>query len=820
MSLRDCIAEAEAAGDVTPEQARYSRDLFDAIYDENVKTMGPEEADAAAGRQTFDRMKADAAHAKRVKILQAVKFQARAQDMLAYPELRGTFRPGRALQALIEADNSSRGVSLAYYQRGVEKELFAHMDNVLYEFRRTVTGGERNRATQLDLVREAFGEDSKNPAARELAEAWKQTHELARQRANNAGMRIAKRADYGLPQHHDRRLIRDVSKDEWIKFTRDRLDIENMVDGRTGLPFNEDTIRAALSEVYDSIASDGLNDLIPGTTPRGRALHNRRTDSRFLKFKDAKSWSEYQERFGDPDVFETMVDHLRNMARDITKLEVLGPNPDATISALRAYAQKKAAERSGNEALDKLQGDLVKFDNMWKLWDKGDTTANTQAALIMGGTRNIVSGALLGGAPITALSDFNTQRIAANFIGMPVTPLMSRVFREMRQDADAAKFAARMGLVADSYIEVGTMNARYFGDHMQPGVTRRIAETVHRASGLTGFTRAGRQAFGLEFQGYLADEVGKRFDELHPGLQQVMEAEGISAADWDVIRATPLLDRDGATFLRILDVASRDDLPRMYREELAMKAMSMMERQMDQAVPVATLRARATLGGGTAKGTFVGEVVRGVAQFKSFPVTLWHQNLGRMWAIADPKKRYAAIAGFVVSTTVMGAAILEAKQIAYGRDPRPMDDVNFWVAALLQGGGLGIVGDFLFSNINRYGSGFGATLAGPTAGLGTDTINLTLGNMLQLAQGEDTNFARELTDYVTRYTPGSSIWYLRLATERMLIDQIRLMTDPDARKSFRRRAQRWDRDYNQRSWWEQGDFLPERGPDLGNVIGN
>jgi hypothetical protein len=46
------------------------------------------------------------------------------------------------------------------------------------------------------------------------------------------------------------------------------------------------------------------------------------------------------------------------------------------------------------------------------------------------------------------------------------------------------------------------------------------------------------------------------------------------------------------------------------------------------------------------------------------------------------------------------------------------------------------------------------------------------------------------------------------------------MTDPDARKTFRRRAQRWDRDYNQRSWWEQGDFLPERGPDLGNVIGN
>jgi hypothetical protein len=818
MSLRDCIDEAEAAGDVTPEQARYSRDLFDAIYDENVKTMGPEEADAAAGRQTFDRMKADAAHSKRVKILQAVKFEARAKELLDYPELGGVLRPGRALQALVEGDQRSRGVSLAYYQSGVEAELFSHLDQVLFEFRKTLTGGNRNRATQLDMVRELFGEDTGNASAREMAAAWRDTAELARQRANAAGMRIEKRADWGLPQRHDARLIRDVTKDEWIAYTQPLLDMKGMVDGKTGLPFNEQTLAAALSEVYDNIKNDSLNNLIPGTVPRGRALHNRRTDHRFLKFKGADNWLKYQERFGESEVFDAMVDHIRDMARDITKLEVLGPNPDATVQALRAYAQKKVNETTGNKASDKLKGDLVRFDNMYKLWTHGEPTANTRAALIMGGTRNTLSAALLGGASITALTDFNTQRVAAQFIGMPVTPLMGRIFREMRQDPEAAKFAARMGLVAENFIAAGSANARYFGDHMQPGVSRRIADTIHRATGLTGLTRAGRQAFGLEFQGYLADQVGKKFDDLHPGLQEIMRGEGLSADNWDTMRSTELLDHDGATFLRILDIASREDVPRLQRETIAMKAMAMMERQMDQAVPSSTLRARTVITGPSEKGTFAGEVLRGAGQFKSFPVTFMLQNAARQYARPGTISKIAGLTGLFVSMTIAGGIVLQTKQVFYGRDPRPVNTPEFWVAALTQGGGLGIIGDFVFSGVNRFGGGFGSTLAGPLGGLGTDTINLTIGNMLQLAQGDDTRFAKELVDYVSRYTPGSNIFYLRLALERRVVDQIRLATDPKARKTFRRRERRWERDYGQKSWWSAGDTLPKRGPNFGNLV--
>lgn len=819
MSFSECIDNATRDGDITPSQAVYVRDLFDAIRIDMERSMSPAEAEAAAARAAFDRMKADVAHSKRVKVLQAMAFDARKTDLAKYPTSGGTARPGKALQALVEADNYSSFSSLAYYQRSVERDLFSRMDKILYAYRKTVTGGARGAASQLDLVREVFGEDSGNVAARELATAWIEVNNYARLRANAAGMRIANRKDYGLPQIHNATEIRAVSKDEWINYTADRLDMTKMIDGRHGLPFTDQTLRAALSETYDSIVTQGLNNLLPGTAPRGRALHNKHTDHRFLVFESPAAWLEYQERFGAPDPFETMVDHMRSMARDIAQLEMLGPNPNATILALKADARKQVLTSGDQRAIDKVDGDLRGFDAMWNTFSKGDATRNTFWATVMSGTRNLLSSALLGGAPVTAMSDFNTQRLAAQFLDMPVTPLLAKVFTQMRQDPEAAKFAARMGLVADAWIQVGSMNARFFGDMMQTGITRRIADATHRLSGLTGLTRAGRQAFGLELQGWLADNVGKSFDALPGGLRDSLIRNGISGDEWELIRATPLLNYKGATFLRVLDIADRQDLTSFQRRDLSMKMMQLVEREMDQAVPQANIRAKTTMVGGTERGSLVGELARTTSMFKSFPLTIVMQNLGRFLAEDGVGNKARWLADFTISMTVVGAIIVEAKQMIYGRDPRDITQPGFWVGALLQGGGLGIFGDFAFSNINRYGGGFGSTLAGPAAGLGTDTINLTLGNLLQVVEGKKTNFGRELVDYVARYTPGTSIWYMRLAYERLVIDTLRKAADPDAERRFRAKQRRMEKDYGQRMWWEPGETAPGRAPDLSTALG-
>ena len=64
-------------------------------------------------------------------------------------------------------------------------------------------------------------------------------------------------------------------------------------------------------------------------------------------------------------------------------------------------------------------------------------------------------------------------------------------------------------------------------------------------------------------------------------------------------------------------------------------------------------------------------------------------------------------------------------------------------------------------------------------------------------------------------TPGGSLWYIRLAYERMLLDQLQMMVDPDARAAFHRQMQNRKRDYGQELWWAPGETARVAGPTLG-----
>jgi hypothetical protein len=147
-----------------------------------------------------------------------------------------------------------------------------------------------------------------------------------------------------------------------------------------------------------------------------------------------------------------------------------------------------------------------------------------------------------------------------------------------------------------------------------------------------------------------------------------------------------------------------------------------------------------------------------------------------------------------------------------------MESPEFWGAALLQGGGLGIYGDFLFSDVNRYDRGLSETIAGPVVGFADDVRKLTIGNVTQAIKGEDTNIGSELINFAGRYTPGSTLWYSRLALERMVLDQGKLWADPDAKSKMKRLESKYKREYGQNYWWRPGKTTPQRPPELSNVF--
>ena len=56
-----------------------------------------------------------------------------------------------------------------------------------------------------------------------------------------------------------------------------------------------------------------------------------------------------------------------------------------------------------------------------------------------------------------------------------------------------------------------------------------------------------------------------------------------------------------------------------------------------------------------------------------------------------------------------------------------MDNKEFFGAALIEGCGLGIFGDYLFSDVNRFGGGIVSTAFGPTGQLAEDVFKVSIG---------------------------------------------------------------------------------------------
>lgn len=820
MSFKDCIENAVENKSLRRETADEAKRLFDEIEMDLKNRMNATQAQIEASRRSYEILKADKIEKRRRELLQLKTWQSINKNIQTYKRGNGEGSVTDAILAHFDRDDFARYSNLEGRRKAILGRLHSKMDSVLAKHRRNVIGNSRDKAGLRELVREAFGEDTGNLSAKELAEAWKSTAEFARKRFNAAGGHIGKREDWGLPQSHNSIAVRKQGYSAWRDYIIPKLDLEKMKDNRTGEPFKRENLELVLKDVYETISSEGLNKLRPNGQAVGKSLANRKADHRFLVFKSADDWLDYNRDFGGGDVFSVMMGHLDRMARDISSLEILGPNPNATIRYMEQVMDKS---RIGDpsKTLDKVNRAKRLMNNMWSYFNGSmNAPVDGAKARFFAGTRQVLQSAQLGAAAISAITDVNFQRMARKMSGLRKSSIIGQYTKLFRPgNIEDKKLAVRMGLIAENWSQMAAAQARYVGDISGTEFTQRLANFVMDVSLLSPWTQSGKWAFGMEFTGFLADQSAKSFDELSPALKQTLERYNITADEWSVIRTTKPYEYEGATFLRAEDIANRTDILPARADELANKVLEMILTETEFAVPSSSLKARAQLLQGTNPGTISGEFLRSFAMYKNFPVTLIYTHLSRIAHSKGFANKAKWAADMAISTTIMGAFALQAKEISKGRDPRPIDDPKFWGAALMQGGGLGIFGDFLFSNLNRFGSGIYQTIGGPVVGLADDVRELTFGNAVQALQGEDTNAGSEAVRFLKRYTPGSSLWYTRLITERYLFDSIQELADPKAKKKFLKENRRVQRDYGQKYWWAPGKKKPSRSPDLENAKG-
>ena len=835
MSLRECILNANKEGIIGDTKKAEIQGHFDAFEADFIKKgMSKADAEKEAGKLTFDAIKHNAAEKKRQSLL---TLQAQAKILKWIKEFRnvaGELDPAEAMIAVLAANHRMPFTDLESRFTTVRGQIYQRMTNYLLKFRRTMTGGIRNADEMKDVVREMFVPGStKNPIAADLALAATDALEFARLKYNAAGGRIAKLKNYGLPQHHDSIAITKYGKQQWINKVKPMLDKDSMINEKTGLKFDDENLEIALGEVWETITTEGFNKQRPGSAAGfGKSIANRRMDHRFLKFKDADTWMEYQEMFGKSDPFSTVVGHLDSMARDIASMEVLGANPNATIRWMTQFLRKQGAlddqkglkrknQYPGRTNKDRMNTKINLLDNIWN-HHNGSLNAPVEGSVArtLAGTRQILTSAQLGSAAILSLGDFNFTRIAAKFNGIPASRAMFSNLRQMVKGLtsdELAELAMSSGIIGESFLTVGSAQARFMGEVFSPELAKRINETVLRASGLSHITQAGKFGFGMEFFRTLARYSDIKWNNLDTNFKGFLERQGFGETQWDIIRTTPKYEHKGVTFIRPDDIFSNTDIEENLAKDISSRLMDGINREIEFAVPSSSYRAKASIKGNAKPGTFGGELLLSASMYKNFTLTLAFTHIARgLFGAKGLRGKAGYMTGLIISTTLVGALTYELKNLTKGKDITPEEnrDRKYWMNALIHGGGLGIFGDFFFAGTNRFGGGYAQTVVGAVGSFVSDVFRLALVNPYQMAIGNEVNYGNDVSNFIKRYTPGSSLWYMRLVLERYLFDTLQEMIDPDFDKRVKRKEKRSRKETGLEYWWSAGDKSPNRPPEI------
>lgn len=560
----------------------------------------------------------------------------------------------------------------------------------------------------------------------------------------------------------------------------------------------------------DNVVMDMTRRLDEITTQRLKQATHDATDAKLhasLVKEHADIAAQLVPFWNDPKL-QTVEDHQVRLAMEALAEEMRDPVQFAPHKKPQQY----------------LAVQIDRADGMWENMRGSLSPVNASFANVMASTRNLISASSLGAAWLSSLSDpafgqdarmrFGMGMARANFGRVLIAVLRDMVTHGTREDA------IRAGLGLDSAIDVMHRTARQNRTIDGRAWTGFAADRVLSIGLLSPWTQAGKHRFGLDVMAFMADLRDTAWVDLAPQTRSALQAHGFDLTAWETIRLSDIHEpKSGATYLRPAEIEA------WAGRELAERYAAMVLRETRYAVPESTVASRSVLNR-TRPGTTLGEIMRSGVQFKGFGIAVAQLHAGRIARemLRGDKGAASQAAALLVTSAFLGAVAMSLKDIKDGRDPRKWLDEKtyidpaFWGAAALQAGGLGIYGDFLFSNTGRHGQSLASALAGPAAQRADNLLGLATGNLFQKMRGENTNFGREATRALRQNIPGNNLWFTGLVFQRVLMDQLQRLVDPEAQAAFNRQMQVRSKDYKQQFWWPPGETAPRRGPDLSRIL--
>ena len=669
----------------------------------------------------------------------------------------------------------------------------------------------------------------------ETARAVNDLFEVIRKELNASGALIKGREDWIWRTAHDQRKIARATREEWAEVLAENIDYKESFGFTEAEMQGSEELRKyfkeQMAEWYKAFKTGiHLTESGGGAGDISQAAGARRS----IHFKDAQSFLAYNKQFGRGTVFEAINAQIRSSARTISFLKKLGPNWEDNINAVISTLKKQAGDDSklgSNAFKGRLERAKRHATGAYEI-PENIGVANTGIVL-----RTIQVLSKMGSATLSALSDVVNVAMESKVKGRGfLSGYKTSLVESFTNVADRERIAKRIGAGMD--VMRGTLMNDIMSADSSGGKAARLQNVMFRLNGLQWWTNAQRRGLATAEAIGLGDLSGMKFNELDVKNQRFLELAEIGEAEWDAIRkAVTDEDINGETFqivaqdlltdTDILDNAVPDSVIIEYlnrtgrtasqfsikkaRSELADKLSAYYRNAIDSGVVEPNLRSRATILQSAQSGTVTGEVWRSMALFKSFPISIVGQRVFRDIRARTGKTVTESMnfrdalnltngwgwntANMMVQTAIFGYASMVLKDISKRREPRDPTDGKTVVAALIQGGGLGIYGDFLFGEIGKgYGKSLASTALGPVAGM-LDQV----ADVFQRAKSGD-DVASSFLRTVYNNTPFANLFYTRLLVDYFFMERLFNEINPG---QAQRRAKRLFRENGQTMIWNQ-----------------
>lgn len=811
MSFKDCILGKIESGLIQPKRGNDLVAKFEKKV-EHYRGQGHTPESAMAAAEEVLKAEAQTIEKKHRNLRQHAIKQA------AWNEWANT-TPGS-----IEAKASDTLQRGGFRTETVYKESIKYLNQVADNLKVNYSGISRDTTTITRAVESILGKDVNDPNAVKLGEAMSQAMAYQHSRYNRAGGIMGKIENY-FPQitRSEAIIKKGTTRDQWIDYTLPLLDQNKMMDVDTGVPFESSKLRKVMGEVYDSIKTNGRSEMAKKTTKgemtrAGRGdMDMRRSDARFLKFKDADSFMKYNRDFGvgDGGLAMAFLEYTKSMSRDIAVMETMGPKPNAMM---RFMDSKMGAE--GNSPVRRGWVN-AQYRVLTSSFNHGDT--NSAQWKIFTGTQNIIRSAKLGAASLTAIGDSGYIAASAKLAGLDAVRALKYYVQGVAPgDRMIKEIAHRSNFIAEHLNGSAIGDTRFADEALGFGLTRTLANAVNELSGLQRMTTYAQNAISLEAMGTLAEHMAIKasYADLNPDLKKSMSRFGFGEADWnDLLKAKFAEEEGGAKFLITSDLRVDPGLSRVRAEQVADKIddWTFMLRNMatnEPTLPTRAITTGAILGDGglATPSRYVGATL---GLFKSFPITVTMNHVIPSFKRAFVDRRFDHLAMVAIGTTIASAAGIQLRELINGKTPKDMTKARFWTQSFLAGGGLGLFGDFLFSDYSRFGRDPITEGMGPSVGLADDLLKLTNGNLYK--QMDDMESGKDRPQKVglgafkimKENIPLGNLWYSRLAVERLILDNLERMIDPSFDQRVRKYEKKLKKETGQEFWWRPGEARPK-----------